>query len=414
MACPLSDAETVFVARQPVFLADETLWGYELLFRSSACVEGRFDDSVATSSVVADGFALASESLDSSLNFLINFAEELLVDGTPKLLPPNRCIIEILEFVSPTPQILQAIGELKSLGYRVAVDDFVGQESLLPFVKLADIVKVDVLQLKNDPDRIRAALAAISGGNKPMILAEKVEDKETATFLREMGFDLFQGFYFSKPEIVPGKKPATSELAKLQLLQELGKDPLETKRLVEILQTEASLSYRLFRYINSAGFSLREKMNSLNRAVTYLGQRQTAQWIRAAILSEMVTGPSTAELALMAVQRARFFELLAEYNIKGCASTESAFILGLFSLLDAMMGVKMEDILSPLPLDDEIVRSLIGGNAECPMLELAENYEHANWQGVTERLADMGLNPDDVDALYVKAREWAQSIVGMK
>lgn len=406
---PAPGSDTVFVARQPVFGADGALWGYELLFRPSG-QEG-FDDTRATSSMVADGFALAAESVTGTPFFLVNFAEDLLLDGTATLLPPERCVVEVLEFVRPRPEIVEAVADLKARGYRIAVDDYTGQEELRPFLDLADIVKVGVLALDCQPHRILSVLEGIPA-NGPTLLAEKVEDCKTAEILRQMGFELFQGYYFSKPELVPGKKPSTSQMTRLQLMQELGKDSMDTNRLVEILQTEAALSYRLFRYINSAGFSLRQKINSLNRAVTYLGQRQTAQWLRAAILSEMVCGPTAAELALMAVQRARFFELLAENGAEGCIAPESSFILGLFSLLDALMGSRMADILAPLPLEDDIVRALTGDNPGCPMLGMAACYEYGDWQGVAERAARMKLEVSAVDAMYQEAREWAQGILG--
>ena len=218
----ISLCEAVFIARQPIFHPDEAVWGYELLFRSGeANFASILDEKQATSSVIADGLALAREGMDSSAKVLINFPENMLVEDAGFALPKDGCIIEILEDVQPSEAALGAVRRLKEAGYTLAVDDYSGQADLKPFIDLADIVKIDVLALDSDPERVAEVADSLPGGLT--LLAEKVEDLDIFARLKGQGFDLFQGFFFSKPEIIPGKKLTSNELTKLQLLGELAK-----------------------------------------------------------------------------------------------------------------------------------------------------------------------------------------------
>ena len=403
--------EAVFVARQPVFHADETLWGYELLFRSGeGNVANVIDGSQATASVIADGLTLAMEGMSLGMRILINFPEQLLVDDVGFALPKDACIVEILEDVHPTQEALSAARRLKDAGYTIAVDDYSGQPELLPFLKMADILKVDILELGNDLDRVRQTIQDLPV-REITLLAEKVEDKPTFLALKDMGFKLFQGFFFSKPEILPGKKLSSNEITKLQLLSELSAVEFEPRRLAEILESDPSLSYRLFRYINSVGFGLRSKVTSLKRAIDMMGLIQAKQWLRTAILSDLNPAPTAGELAFMSVHRAKFLESLCEKAELGHAcKPDTMFITGLFSLLDAMLGLEMEDILKKLPLDESIGQALRGDTGSC--LPLVRSYERGEWGKTILLLHELGLSPDQADLLYAQSGNWAQRMVG--
>lgn len=335
-----SSCESIFVARQPVFLQDETVWGYELLFRSG---EENFatiaDGSQATSSVIADGLTMALEGMDQQSKVLINFPEPLLVEDAGFALPKETCVIEILEDVAANRDTLAAVRRLKEAGYTIALDDYFGQPELKPFTELADIIKIDVLALNSDPKRIAEAVKKISICG-PKILGEKVEDNQTFYALKDMGFSLFQGFFFSKPEIIPGKKLSTNEMTKIQLLSELSKPDFEPKQLAEILQSDPNLSYRLFRYINSVGFGLREKVTSLKRAIDMMGMIQAKQWLRTVVMADLNPAPKAGELAFLAVHRAKFLETICSIaNVKEC-KPDALFITGLFLCLTPCWALK--------------------------------------------------------------------------
>ena len=404
--------EVVFIARQPVFHLDGTVWGYELLFRSSEQNAVHvFDDEHATSSVIVDGLSLAREGMGSSARVLINFPENMLTSGAGFALPKDVCVVEILESVQANETTLDAVLRLKEAGYTIALDDYVGQPELRPFVDLVDIVKIDVLALDSDPARIGGILESLP--DDLILLAEKVEDLETYDKLPGLGFSLFQGFFFSKPEILPGKKLTSNELTKLQLLSELAKPDFDPAKMAEILKSDPSLSYRLFRYINSAGMGLRQKVTSLKRAIDMMGMIQAKQWLMTALVADINTSPKAGELVYLAVLRAKFLEQIChDSNLKTC-EPEALFMTGLFSLLDAMLGLRMEEVLGVLPLEGNVVKGLLGEGDFYELLRLASSFERAHWAEASRRLNQLGLESLQTELLYVRSRGWTQKVLGM-
>lgn len=403
--------ESMFIARQPIFTPDESVWGYELLFRSGLDnVAIISDESLATASVIADGLTLAVDGLDSKARILINFPEELLVSDAGFALPKDRCVIEILENVRPDKQNLDAVRRLKDAGYVLAVDDFFGQEELRPFVELADIIKMDILALGTERAHIESALAGLP--RDAHVLAEKVEDNETFKILRDMGFSLFQGFFFSRPEIIPGRKLTAAETTRLQVLGELANPDFEPARLADILQSDPSLTYRLFRYINSAGFGLTKKITSVKRAIDMLGMVRVKQWLRSVILADLNPSPKAGELAYLAVHRAKFLESVCSSSNRQTCKADSLFMTGLFSLLDAMLGMSMNDILKSLPLEEDVVEALNGSGDFYDLLRLAATYERGQWGETAQRLKRLSLDSFQAELLYIQSRSWAQKMLG--
>lgn len=410
---PTYGCESVFVARQPVFNPDETTWGYELLFRTG---EGNTaiisDQSHATASVIADGLTMALEGMPHDARILINFPEQLLLDGVGFVLPKENCIVEILEDVRPSEEVLAAVRNLKEAGYTIAVDDFFGQEELMPFMELADIVKIDILELDSDPKRVAEAIRNLPTKDVTL-LAEKVEEQFIFNGLKSMGFSLFQGFFFSKPEIIPGKRLSSNEATKLQLLSELSQTDFHPKRLAEILKSDPNLTYRLFRYINSVNFGLRAEVTSLKRAIDMMGLLKAKHWLRVAILADVNTSSKAGELTFMAVQRAKFLESLCTHAPVHTCAPDTMFIIGLFSLLDAMLGISMEEILEKLPLDESVVQGLTEEGEIQELLNLIKSYERGDWAETSAKLKVMGQTPQEADALYISSRNWTQEMLGL-
>ncbi|WP_272698691.1 EAL and HDOD domain-containing protein [Desulfovibrio sp. Fe33] len=403
--------ETMFIARQPVFRQDESVWGYELLFRSGRNdVAVINDESQATASVIADGLTLATEGMSQDTRVLINFPEKLLGEDAGFALPKDRCVIEILEHVRPDEKVLAAARRLKDAGYTVAVDDFLGQEELRPFVELADIVKLDILALGADPARIRKTLATLP--RHVTTLAEKVEDNKTFRLLRDMGFSLFQGFFFSRPEIIPGRKLTAVETTKLQILGELAKPDFEPARLAAILQSDPNLTYRLFRFINSAGFGLSTKISSAKRAIDMMGMIRAKQWLRSVVIADLNPSPRAGELAYLAVHRAKFLESVCSGSNKSECEADTLFMIGLFSLLDAMLGMNMRDVLKSLPLEEQVVSALNGTGDLAELLLLAKSYERGQWTETAQYLKKLSLNAFNTELLYIQSRNWTQKALG--
>jgi len=403
--------ERIFVARQPIFDRKMKVWGYELLYRHAAgSAEAVISDGdVATSQVIADGVTLGRTGLSPGEKTLVNFPTKLLLEGFGFALPPESCVVEILETVLPTPEILEALGKLKQAGYTLALDDFVGQPELAPLLVLADIVKVDVLA--TPVDELEGLAAKLNDG-KRMLLAEKVEDQAMHDKALGLGFSLFQGYFFQKPELVKGRKMSSSQMSKIKLLKELADEDYDTGQVSRIIETDLSLSYRLLRYINSASFGRRDPIESIRQAIMILGQRNLSKWMQAVLMSDLNPTPKGRELVFMSVKRAKFMEMVGRALRVPPARPDALFVLGLFSLLDSLLGQPMGEIIKDLPLSEDLSAALLGGHNEArQLLNLAQDMEHADWKGAQQYLAAIDLSARTASALNADALRFAGELV---
>jgi len=403
--------ENVFIARQPIFDRSMRVWGYELLYRHGAGAgQALFaDGDKATSKVIADGVTLGRTGLAQHEKTLVNFPVNLILEGFGFALPPESCVIEILETVPPTPEVLGALGKLKDAGYTLALDDFVGQPEHAPFLELADIVKVDVLGVA--PSGLEGLVKGLGGG-KRLLLAEKVEDSATHTQALGLGFALFQGYFFQKPELVRGRKLSSSETSKIKLLKELADEDFDPAVVSRIIETDLSLSYRLLRYINSAAFGRRESIDSIRQAIMILGQRNLAKWLQAVLMSDLNPSAKGRELVFLSVRRARFLELVGRMLNEPPARPDALFVLGLFSLLDSLLGLPMDEVLKDLPLPPELAEALRGGdNQATELLTLAKDLETADWRAAGELLDSLQVPGRTASALHADALRFAGELV---
>lgn len=404
--------EPIFVARQPIFDRSQNIWGYELLFRHSgkAGTAQITDPDVATAKVIADGFTLALTGMPPGRRTLINFPQNLILRGTAYALPKDICVVEILETVQSTPEIVDACKKLKEAGYILALDDFVGQPGFEEILKIADIVKVEILG-QPTPNIIKISQALKKSGTR--LLAEKIEDQKAYQLTRSLGYEYFQGYFFSKPEIIPGRKISSSQLSKMRLLQALTREEAETKDLAAIIEGDLSLSYRILRFMNSAAFGLAKKLTSVEQAVALLGRRPLKQWVMVVALSDLAPTPRAEELSFQSIQRGRFLETMTSAMPKSVYPKDTAFLLGLFSKLDALLNQPMEQILGDLPLEDAIKTALTGGkNPARDLLDFLEAVEAGAWDRTAAALAAYGVKQEDAAVLYAKATAWTQKILG--
>jgi len=405
--------DNVYVARQPVFDREMNIWGYELLFREGAGSQSAAfqDGDLATSRVIADGFGLATEWLRENQRVLINYPASMLLGGSPRALPPETAVVEILETVRPDREILEICIQLKEEGYSLALDDFVGSPGYEPLLELADLVKVDVLGMHRDElERIVNDLQR----HKCLLLAEKVEDLEMFDCCRELGFSYFQGFFFSRPQLVSGKKLSSSRISKVNLLQELGRPDLDFTRISEIIKGDVSLSYRLLRYINSPGMGLAYDVKSISQAVTMLGQRRIAAWLRVLVLADMDPSPRARELLFFCLQRAWFLEAVCDRGEAVCMESDSMFLLGLFSSLDALLAQPMEEIVQKISLDERLRDVLMGRNPEMQAwLDLAMAGERGQWDIVERTLKHLGVSREDAARIQNQATARARQFLDL-
>jgi len=406
---------TVVVARQPIFDLDGNIFAYELLFRDPAMKPGFGGKTshAATSAVMMDGFEIMRPSLRPGQRFFINFTEELLEADLATILPPENCAIEILESVRPTPTVIQALTRLKKQGYLLVLDDFVGQKTLLPFIPFVDIIKVDVLCLA--PEQLQTIAKALSLF-KGRLLAEKVETNEMSRLCRSLDFSLFQGWFFSKAEVVEGKKLTPSQITKTRLLAYSSSDMGEDfKKISEMVSADVFLSFKLLRYVNSAYFGLPMQIQNILHAMSILGRLKLRQWFCVTALAEMDSTPMARERVQLSAQRAKFLELLAaKYGQREGADknfSSSLFLMGLFSLLDSMLQMPMLEILAMLPMEEQQVEALAHHQGPLALwLDLMEAYERGEWEKVLSVAENFNLSYIDLASAYTEASLWSSSI----
>jgi len=408
------DHKAIFVARQPIFDAHEKVWAYELLFRGSAAAKTAAvtEDDLATASVIADGFSLAFSGMDKSRKAFVNFPQRLLLDDSVYALPREICVVEVLETITPTPEMITALRRIKEHGYIIALDDYVGQPGFEEVIALADIVKVEVLGMA--PEKLKAIGADLQRFGC-RLLAEKVEDRATYDLCKRFGFSLFQGYFFSRPETMTGSKVPTPVLAKMRLLRALTGEDFEVRELAGIISSDPSVSYRLMNFINSAAFSLRSKIQSIQQALTLLGKQQIKQWFLAVIVSDFDSTSKVQEAAYTSLQRARYLESMGKLVKDRAFSPETLFLLGLFSRLDVLLGQPMNKLLENIPLDKDVEAALLSKPSPFwAWLSLVEDIEIGNWEDVEQFLDSRNLDREASAINYTESIEWTQTLLKCK
>ncbi len=397
-----------FIARQPIFDQQQKVYAYELLFRSG--LQNNFCDNPdlnnAASKVIADsGMLLGTENITGGKKAFINVTREVLLNELVILLPKDLTVVEILETVDPDPEVIAACQKLKEAGYLLALDDFVYDDRYEPLVEMADIIKVDCLATGHEAQA--ALLRRIGQTNKKaLLLAEKVETREAFQEALDLGFTYFQGYFFCKPTILSKKDVPGFKLQHLRILQEIHKPDLDFGQIEMIIRRDLSLAYKLLRYINSASFSWRNEIESMRQALMLLGEKQLKKWVSLVVLTSM--GKDKAEeLVLQAIIRAKFCEALAPaFGLKG--RSEDLFMMGMFSLIDAILDRPLDETLKDLPIADDIKTALAGQeNRLSPVYQFALAYERGDWEATAAQSAHLTTSEGELTKFYLEALEWA-------
>jgi EAL and modified HD-GYP domain-containing signal transduction protein len=340
-------ASSVAVARQPILDARQRLQGYELLHRGPAAYGEQ-----ATAQVLLAAFGdIGLRSLVGSHPAWINVSRRFLLDVDPLPLPPDEVVLELLENQSLDDELIGRLQELHAAGFRIALDDFSYTAAAHDVLGLASIVKVDVLDGGMEHATRQAALLKPYGVT---LLAEKVEDREMFEHCRALGYELFQGYFFCKPELVHGREIPTSASSSLHDIAVLSRSDATFEEIEAVVTRDPGLTLRLLRLLNSAAYSLRSRVTSVHDAVTMLGARTVRQWAMLLVLGGMST--DCDELVPTALSRARTLSRLAE---RRGGDTDAAFSVGLLSVADALLGVEMATALDGLPLADAVTGALL-------------------------------------------------------
>lgn len=409
----MSDAaDQLYLGRQPILDREQQLVAYELLFRNGSRNFAEVTDGVqATATVIANAFTeLGVEAALGNCRGFINVDEAFLFSDLLELLPRQSVVLEILETVPPTPAVVERCKALKAAGFTLALDDVIQLEpEFAELLSLVDVVKVDIQPLS------RVQLMQLTMKLKPLgkqLLAEKVDSREQMEQCLKLGFTLFQGYYFAKPTIIAGKKLDHSQLSLMKLMGLVLSDAT-TGELEKALKMEPGLTVNLLRLTNSVGAGASETITSLNHAITILGRRQLQRWLQLLVFSSGKQPGSANPLLLMAASRGRLMEQLAASQQPGDASLlDRAFMVGIMSLMPALVGQKIEDIVTPLGLPADVKDALcIGQGLLGQLLAVAESSDNGDLDRLgtvlqqLPQLSTKALNHAQTEALL-----WANNI----
>ncbi len=400
------------VARQAIFDRKRELYAYELLYRS-APERLEFDGTdaaAATGRVISSTLlSIGVESLLGGKKAFLNFNHGLLRDGMHLALPPQRVVLEILETTDPTPDLIALCRSVREQGYSIALDDFVSEPEREPLTPLAEVIKVD---FQATPRQEQERLLRTYQPRGIRMLAEKVETHEEFDWALTAGYDLFQGYFFARPVIVSGREIPAAQPVCLRLLRETQRDELDFQRLEILIRGDVSLAFKLLRYVNSALFGRRTKTSSIKAALVVLGEDGIRRWAALATLP-MLGSDKPGEVVKLSLVRARFCERLAQLG--GTVSESDGFIMGMFSLLDALIDCPLEEALQLIDLDAGIRSALLGTAPEPDMLagiyRLVKRYESGDWDQMEELARAAGVPTSSIALAYMESAQWAERLL---
>ena len=400
----IGDSESLrYVARQPILDERGAVHGYELLFRDGPVVAFTGDGDRATRAVLDSTVIFGLGRLTGGLPAFVNCTREALLNRLVLVLPPQQTMLELLETLKPTRDLLDACLEYKARGYRIALDDFTWSPAWQAILDIADYVKVDIEQT---PAADRNDLMRRLKGSPAKLVAERVETRDDLEMVRREGFTLFQGYYFCRPVLMENRGIPANQLVHLEMLSALHREPLDTRHISNLVKRDASLTYRLLRMVNSPMYGISKTVTSIHAALIHIGDEMFRRVAMLAIASELKRD-SPSELMRMAFLRARFCELAAAVTRQD--PTEQ-YLLGLLSLLPAMLGVPMENISGAMPLRPAVHEALLGQpNSERTILSWLESYELGEWEHCDTILQSSGLAGSQLPVIYARAVEWAEA-----
>lgn len=398
-----------YIARQPILNVHKKLYAYELLYRGEKHYSlDKVSGTRATSSVLSSAFLTKDiKEISGHRPCFINFPQKLLEEMLPASFPKSQIVVEILEDVEPTEKVISACRRLNKAGYKIALDDFIYDRKFEPLIELAHIVKIDIRM--TPLDTIMRTLKLLSQHNVKL-LAEKVETLDEFEKANRMGFSYFQGYFFCKPEKIKIKELEGNKANLLRLLTEVTKKETDIDRLSTIIQVDVATTYKLLKFLNSAYFYRLQEVKTVKHAIAYLGEKELRRFVMLVIISEL-SDEKPGELVRLALVRAKFCELL------GLASphkydTSELFIMGLFSLLDAMLNLPMKNILKNLPVSEKIKETLLlQPGTYATFHKLVTAFERNQTAAVTPLLTELGVDSRQLERCYLTAVRYANGLL---
>ena len=392
----------VYVGRQPIYDRELMVAGYELLFRDYKAEKANFvDGDLATSQVILNTFMeIGIERLVGNGMAFINLTRGFILEKFPLPMLHGRVVLEILEDIPIDSDLVNALHGLRESGYQIAIDDVVHPDRVSDILDVADIVKLDLINI--DLSRLQEYVSFLRKYDVKLV-AEKVETLDVFDLCKSLDFELYQGFFLCRPNIVEGYRIPAARFNILRLLSRLLSPDLEIREVEQIIRQDVSLSYKLLRLINSVYYGRPMNVKSIRQALTLLGILQIRNWASLLFLSKIDDKPR--ELLITAMIRGRMCEILAgaiKYE-----NEDTGFTVGLFSVLDALLDMPLDEILTSLPLFDDIKRALLSHDGRLgAVLHCVLAYEHGNW----DEAGLPGVDPETTRDAYLEAIDWANSI----
>lgn len=397
----------VYIARQPIFDRRMNIIGYELLYRNSA--ENHFtemDDDLATAELIYHSFmVIGLHNLTDGKKAFINFSKGLVNSDVPFLLPRTDVVIELLEREQATQETVDACNKLRSLGYRVALDDCIYNSSFLPLIGLVDLVKVEYPSVR--PEDQKKLIQRIKKSPGIKLLAEKIETREEYQRAVALGYDYFQGYFFSKPTMVRSRDIVSFQANLFHIMEELSRETPRFPVIAALIQGDLGLSYKLLILANSAYIGARHKIQSIFQALTFIGTRELYQWISIMLLKD-IENEEMSELTKLSLVRGRLMESMARELGRADQSSEY-FFTGMFSFLDVLLNRPMEELLQGLPFTDRVKQALLGQpNEPGLVLHAIAAFESADWPELDRQPVLHEMDSAKFMGLYTDAIKWAR------
>jgi EAL and modified HD-GYP domain-containing signal transduction protein len=392
-----------YVSRQPILDLRSKVHAYELLFSGGPKNSSASDRDLAARTMLDSTVLFGIEKLTCGLPAFVKCTPDMLAGSLAEMLPPAMTVLELVDTVNGPPNLLDVCRNLKAAGYRLALDYSISDQRARPLIKLVDYLKIDFL--RTDPDQRRTLLSQV-GDTSAALIAEKVETPEQFHAAKDEGFALLQGYFFCRPVVLGSRQVPANRLSQLEILRLLKDDSLNLHKLTQLVKRDASLTYRLLRLINSPVCAMPQEVHSVQSALLAVGEETFRRMATVAITSEMNAG-QPAELLRMAFVRGRFCELAARSS--ALDGTEQ-YLLGLLSLLPAMLRTPMKDLAPTMPLREEIRRALMGeAIRERCLLQWLEHYELGDWARCAAIASARELDENGLLCSYQEAVAWTEA-----
>jgi len=402
---------TVSVARQAIFDMNRRLWGFELFcIGNSGSSPSGFspDENIAVNIAQSAGIGIKQITARKK-RVVVNLSEKNLLDDQIYILPPEHTTILVCESVYRNESLRERVEALRQDGFQIAVSAFTNSDDCAALYSLADMMVMDI---SNSSTNELSDLVSAAKAYNAIPMAKMVEDGDLFSTILKLEFGLFQGAFSKAAEIVPMRKLSPNQTARFQLLQVLEAPDPDLQLLAERIQTDAAISFKLLSYMNSASFAFNQKIKSISHAVNMLGWNKIKGWLRVILLSDMGQSDESFELLRTSTQRGKFLELLASKFPSWGFVPEKMHMLGLFSLLDSMLGMPMDEVVTYLPLDGKLKAALCRepDNEYLPFLILAQNFEEGHWPQIQIMIQQLNMDDEEVKNAFIEAVEWSEDL----